>query len=377
MRVAATEDAYHFVTGLSLALAAGGPVLDRSRWFQASGEALHLEWAKWADLLVVAPATADALAGAANGMARDVVGALVLAGVPRVAWAPGMNPEMWRQEAVQRNVARLREAGHEILGPESGAMAAVGEGEGSGRMVEPEEIARFVESLDAARDLEGLHLLVSAGPTREYLDPVRYISNPSSGKMGYAIAAAAARRGARVTLVSGPTNLPEPNGVERLEVESAEEMLAVLRGEFGNSHALVMAAAVADWRPASPSDRKEPKVAGPQSIEFVRTPDILEELASERTHQVMVGFAMETDAGVERAAQKARRKKLDFICLNYPTREGSAFGSDENEVVIVKGDGNTRALPRMQKTQLAGEILDEVKVLLESSARHAPPQPHD
>jgi phosphopantothenoylcysteine decarboxylase/phosphopantothenate--cysteine ligase len=365
VRAVATDDAYAFVTSLSLSLAAGGEVLDRTSWFAPHGRALHLEWARWADLLLVAPATADAMAAAAHGHARDVVSALVVAGVPRVAWAPAMNGEMWRNRAVQRNVDRLRADGHQILGPAQGAMAAVGEREGAGRMLEPDDLARRAASLFLPRDLEGRHILVSAGPTREYLDPVRFLSNPSSGRMGYAVAEAAALRGAQVTLVSGPSTLAEPAGVSVRRIESAAEMLAELSGAFASSDALVMTAAVADWRPARPAEHKEPKMGERLSIELVRTPDILETLAPQRTTQAMVGFAMETREGTERAAEKARRKRLDFICLNYPTREGSAFGGVDNEVTIVTPEGGVEPLPRMSKRELADLILDRIAALFE------------
>ena len=360
VRAAATEDAYKFVTPLSLSLAAGGPVLDRELWFEASGRALHLEWAEWADLLLVAPATADAMASAAQGRGDDVVSALVLAGVTRVAWAPAMNGLMWEAPAVQRNVEQLRTDGHYVLGPAEGAMAAFGESGGPGRMLEAEELVERAGVLCAAGDLEGRSVLVSAGPTREYLDPVRYISNPSSGRMGYAVAEAAASRGAKVTLVSGPSSLRPPRSVEVVEVVTAQEMLEALSASFDSADALVMTAAVADWRPAAPAGQKVPKSGARQVLELVRTPDILEALAPRRQRRVMVGFAMETEEGVARAAEKARRKGLDFICLNYPNRAGSAFGGEENEVTVVEADGSSEPMPRMSKLQLAHVILDRV-----------------
>jgi len=199
VRAAATDDALHFVTELSLAVAAGGEVLGRAAWFRPDGEARHLSWARWADALVVAPATADALASAATARADDVVSALVLAGVPRVVWVPAMNTAMWEHPLVARNVSTLRSLGHDVLGPAVGALAAKGEGAGIGRMIEPETIAARLPGILGPRDLAGKRVLVSAGPTREYLDPVRYLSNPSSGKMGFAVAEAARDRGASAT----------------------------------------------------------------------------------------------------------------------------------------------------------------------------------
>lgn len=390
VRAAATEDAFHFVTRVSLALASGGEVLDRQRWFEPDGRALHLEWAEWADLLLVAPATADSLASAAQGRAGDPVSALVLAGAVRVAWAPAMNGRMWSAPAVERNVERLRGDGHSVWGPAPGAMAAVGETGGAGRMLEPEQLVELVsETLGrpagspeagqttqpvdgpasqpaAGRDLTGRHLLVSAGPTREFLDPVRFLSNPSSGRMGYSVAQAARQRGARVTLVSGPVDLPVPETVQVKRVISAEEMLGEMQAAFAASDAVVMTAAVADWRAAQTARQKEPKSGDSRNLELVRTPDILERLAAERKAQIMVGFAMETEEGVARAAEKARRKGLDFICLNYPTREGSAFGGEENEVTIVTPDGAAELLPRMSKVAIAHLILDRIARLFET-----------
>jgi phosphopantothenoylcysteine decarboxylase/phosphopantothenate--cysteine ligase len=368
VRAAATDDAYRFVTPLALSLAAGGEVLDRQRWFDPHGRALHLEWAEWADLLLVAPATADALGSAAHGHAGDVVSALALASVGRVAWAPAMNGEMWAHPAVQRNVELLLSYEHAILGPAVGQMAAVGESEGPGRMLEPEELVEEVRILFGPRDLDGRQVLVSAGPTREYLDPVRFLSNPSSGRMGYAVAAAARQRGARVTLISGPTSLTAPAGVELRRVTTAAEMLAEVESEFAACDALIMTAAVADWRAARVAEEKASKRGDSLTVELVRTPDILERLAGVRERQVVVGFAMETQEGVARAADKARRKRLDFICLNYPTRHGSAFGGDQNEVTIVTADGTAEPLPRMSKRELAHLILGRVVRLMAEPA---------
>ena len=357
VRVVATDDALYFVTKLSLAVAAGGEVFDREAWFAPDGQARHIDWARWADALLVAPATADALASAATGRGDDVISALILAGVPEVVWAPAMNTEMWRHLAVERNVETLRTFGHHFIGPSKGNLAAKGEGAGVGRMVEPEEIVARLGNL-FQRDLAGHHVLVSAGPTREYLDPVRFISNPSSGRMGYALAEAAAARGARVTLVSGPTSLTRPHSVERVDVESAEEMLEALSDHFEGASILIMSAAVADWRAADIATEKQAKSGDEQTLALKRTPDILETLSERKKQQIMVGFAMETHQGVERAADKAKRKKLEFICLNYPTQENTAFGGDTNKVTIVTADESAEELPLMSKRDLADVILD-------------------
>lgn len=364
VRVMATDDAYHFVTPLSLAVAAGGEPFDRSTWFRADGEARHISWARWADVVVVAPATADALASAAQGRANDVVSALLLAFDGRVLFAPAMNETMWRHPAVERNVTRLRDDGHRFVGPATGSLAARHEDAGVGRMSEPEEIVAAVARLSAPADWFGRHVLVSAGPTREYLDPVRFLSNPSSGKMGFAVAAAARDRGARVTVVAGPTTAEPPIDVVLERVESAEEMLAALQRHWESCDALVMAAAVADWRPRDRAAEKQPKQGEEQTVTLLRTPDILETLAAGKGERVLVGFAMETDRGVERAQEKAQKKRLDFICLNYPTRPGSGFGGDMNEITIVTPDGASEQLGPATKRSLADDILDRALPLL-------------
>lgn len=358
VRAAATEDAYHFITKLSLAVAAGGEVVDRETWFTPHGRALHIELARWADLLVVAPASADALASAATGRADDIVSATILAGIPAVAWVPAMNTEMWHHAAVQHNIQTLQGYGHQILGPAHGTLAARGEGTGVGRMLEPEEVVTAIQNLFRPQDLTGQHVLVSAGPTREYLDPVRFISNPSSGKMGYAIAEAAKARGATVTLVSGPTSLPAPSGIDTVHVESAQEMLNALAQHLPSATVLVMTAAVADWRAAHPAAEKQAKMGEKQTVAFIRTPDILQAFAPQKGDKVFIGFAMETNQGVERAADKARRKNLDFICLNYPTRPDTGFGGDTNQVTIVTPDAQAEELPLTTKRALADLILD-------------------
>ena len=363
VRVAATDDAYHFVTKLSLAIAAGEPVFDRDAWFTPDGEARHIEWARWADALIVAPATADALASAATGRADDVVSALNITGVPKVIWAPAMNTAMWEHAAVKQNVERLREMDHGFIGPVYGSLAAKNEGEGVGRMAEPEEIVAALPGFFKAQDLQGQQVLVSAGPTREYLDPVRFISNPSSGKMGYAVAEAALSRGANVTLVTGPSSLTPPAGATVEHVETAQEMLEALQKHFAAADTLVMSAAVADWRLETVAKEKQAKMGERQTLELVRTPDILSELVKERKNQIMVGFAMETHQGVERAADKAKRKGLDFICLNYPTKAQTAFGGDNNEITIVTPQGDAEELPIMSKLEIAHIILDRVLTL--------------
>lgn len=359
VKVAATDDAYHFITKLSLAIAAGSSIFDREAWFMPDGQARHIDLARWADMMVIAPATADALASAALGKADDVISATILAGVPKVVWVPAMNTKMWEYPAVKNNVATLASYGHAFLGPVFGDLAAKDEGSGMGRMMEPTDIVAALPSLFTSKDLTGKKVLVSAGPTREYIDPVRFISNPSSGKMGYAVAAAAQSRGADVHLVSGPSSLNAPTGVNLSKIESAEEMLAAISEDFDNCDILVMTAAVADWKASDQKQEKQAKMGDTQSLELTRTPDILKTLSARKKQQIVVGFAMETHKGVERAADKATRKKMDFICLNYPKKAGSAFGGDSNEVTIVMPDGDFEELPRMSKRDIAEIIFDK------------------
>jgi phosphopantothenoylcysteine decarboxylase/phosphopantothenate--cysteine ligase len=361
VRVLATPRALEFITPLSLAVAAGGEVATEEAWFRPDGRALHIDLARWAEVVLVAPATAEAMAKAALGLADDLLSATLLAGARRVAWAPAMNEAMWLAPQTQGHAERLKALGHAVFGPGYGPLAAIGEGEGWGRMLEPEELLERLEAFLAPKDLLGLRLLVSAGPTREYLDPVRFISNPSSGRMGYAVAEAARDRGAEVVLVSGPTCLKAPWGVEVVRVESALEMRQAILERYPWAKVVVMAAAVADYRPAEVLKDKEPKAEAEKTIRLVPNPDILKELGERKEGRVLVGFAMETASGLERAQEKLRRKNLDLIALNWVNREGVGFGSPENEVVLIARDGRVLELPRMEKRQVAHRILDLVK----------------
>ncbi len=365
VRVLASERALAFTTELALATASGAPVATEAAWFAADGRVLHLELADWADLVLVAPATAAALARAASGLAEDLLTATLVAGAGRVLWAPAMNPKMWADPTVQANVARLKARGHAFAGPAVGAMAGVGEAPGEGRMLEPEALAEWARFLLSRKDFAGKTVLVTAGPTREHLDPVRFLSNPSSGRMGYAVAQAARDRGARVVLVSGPSALPPPFGVTFVPVVSADEMRDAVLRHYPEADLVVMAAAVADWRPAEFKAEKEAKLGAEKTLRLVRTPDILAELGRDKGHRVLVGFAMETSAGPERALWKLRKKNLDLVCLNYPTEPDTAFGAEENRLILVEPSGRTEALPRAKKRELADRILDRVRGIMQ------------
>ncbi len=365
-RVIATEAALHFVTPLSLSTAADSPLHTDRTWFSPQPVAEHLTLAR-ADVVVCVGAGADLLSRAAQGRASDLASATLLSVRAPVLWVPAMNERMWQHPAVQTNVATLKGWGQQFLGPEYGRFGSHGEGEGLGRMAEPEALAAAALALlhpasqpPRAPDLKGRRVVVSAGPTREYLDPVRFISNPSSGKMGFAVAQAARDRGAEVVLVTGPVNLPDPPGVEVRPIESALQLRDAVLDAAHSADVVVMTAAVADYRAAEQKNEKQAKVAQQLQIDLVPNPDILAELGASKAGRVLVGFAMETHAGVERAAAKAARKNADFILLNYPTREGTAFGGDDNQVTLVRPDGTHEEWPRLSKLEVAHRILDEV-----------------
>lgn len=361
VQVIATPSALAFITELSLATAADGEVATDATWFEPRPDAQHLTLAR-VDAAVVVGASADLLARAAGGQASDLASATLLSVAGPVLWVPAMNERMWRHPAVQANVARLRGWGHSFLGPEVGSFGTRGEGAGLGRMAEPEDIAAATLALlhpPHPRDLAGLKVVVSAGPTREYLDPVRFISNPSSGKMGFAVAEEARSRGAEVLLVTGPVSLSDPPGIQVTRIETALELRDAVLEAARDADLVVMTAAVADYRAAERASEKQAKVAGDVTIRLTPNPDILAELGQQKGNRVLVGFAMETHAGIERAALKAQRKNADFILLNYPTREGTAFGGDDNEVTLVRPDGTFEAWPRLSKREVARRLLDE------------------
>lgn len=369
-QVIATRAALEFITELSLATAAGVAVATDETWFAPRPDAQHLQLAK-VDAVVIVGASADLLARAATGQAGDLASATLLSVRSPVLWVPAMNERMWLHPAVQANVQTVRGWGHVFLGPAVGAFGTAGEGSGVGRMSEPQDIAaevvRLLEGstsgpLDApatAQDMRGLRVVVSAGPTREYLDPVRFISNPSSGKMGFAVAENARDRGASVTLVTGPVSLGDPPGMKVVRIDSALQLRDAVVGASQAADIVVMTAAVADYRAAELATEKQAKVAGDVTIHLTPNPDILAELGRSKGKRVLVGFAMETHAGVERAAGKAQRKNADFILLNYPTREGTSFGGDDNQVTLVRADGSFEDWPRSSKREVARKLLDE------------------
>jgi phosphopantothenoylcysteine decarboxylase/phosphopantothenate--cysteine ligase len=367
VRCVLTPTAHHFVAPLALQTVSGEAV--RSELFDPAqeGEIGHIALADWAEAVVLAPATADLLARLAGGHANDLVSTLLLATRAPVLAAPAMNVNMWRHPATQANVATLRERGVRFVGPASGELACGWEGEG--RMAEPAEIQDALELLLGRPSLAGERVLVTAGGTRERIDSVRALVNRSSGKMGFAIAAEAARRGAEVALVAAPSSLPTPAGVRRVDVESALEMRDAVSGELAASTVVVMAAAVADFRPAQAAARKIKKEdlaegAG-LTLELVPNPDILREISAERGPRVVVGFAAESHDVVEAARRKLLRKGCDLIVANDVSRSDAGFESDRNAVWFVWPGGDVEELPLLPKEEVARRLLDRVEKLRE------------
>jgi len=374
VQVVMTRGAREFVTPLTFAALSGQKVIT-DLFAESSGEANlesaieHIAVAQRTDLLLVAPATADILAKFARGIADDFLTTLYLASTAPVIVAPAMNVNMWNHAATQENVEMLRARGVKIVDPDEGYLACGMTG--AGRLAGQAAIVAAVhEALHAVRDLAGEKVLVTAGPTRENLDPVRYLTNRSSGKMGYAVAEAASRRGAHVILVSGPTSLEAPAGVERIDVQSADEMHRAVLGKVADCSIAIFAAAVADYRPTESNGQKIKRNKESTTISLEPTPDILASVARNKGERFIVGFAAETDHVAENARQKLAAKNADLIVANDVTAEGAGFDHDTNIVTLFSRDGRDLALPRMSKSEVAQRILDEV-VRLRSTLRAA------
>lgn len=331
----------------------------------ARGQALdHIHLARSAHAVVVAPATADFLARAAHGRADDLLAACLLATEAPVLLVPAMNDRMWAHPQTRANAAHLRAIGYQLLDPEEGMLAA-GEGSGPGRMPEPETIFAHVGRLLEPHDLGGRRVVITAGPTRERIDPVRFISNRSSGKMGVALAAAAWRRGASVTLVAGAMEVEPPPGVTLVRVESTDEMADAVAHALPDADALIMAAAPADFRPAHVAEQKIKKTSSPESVELEPTRDILAStIGCRRKGAVAVGFALETENLLANARKKLESKELDLIVANSAGEEGAAFGADTNRVTLIARDGAVEELSLRPKSEVADAILDRVEAKL-------------
>ncbi len=367
VRVAMTEAATRFVGPLTLQALTQRPVLTDVLDAAQEGRYGHLDVARGAELLVVAPATADLVGRLRAGLGDDAVTTVALACRCPVLLAPAMNTAMWEHELVQANVAALLATGrHHLVGPASGVLA---DGDvGPGRLAEPDELLEAARGLLAPKDLAGRRVVITAGPTREHLDPVRFISNPSTGRMGFALAAAARDRGARVTLVAGPTELSPPAGVEVVRITSADELLAAALPAAKAADAFLSVAAVADQRPAKRAAQKAKKREGAERLELVRTPDVLlavsQAVHRARRRPVLVGFAAETERLLDHGAEKLARKKLDLLVANDVSEPGSGFGAATNRVTILAPGVAPETLPRLAKREVAEAILDRVAKLL-------------
>ena len=380
VQVVTTRSATQFVTHTALQAVSGRPV--RSDLWDAAAEAAmgHIELARWADALLIAPATADLLSRLANGRADDLLATVCLASKAPLVLAPAMNHVMWNHPATQHNVAVLVERGATLLGPDDGDQAC---GEfGPGRMREPEALVEGLETLlqpgnrQPSAVLAGKRVVVTAGPTREAIDPVRYISNHSSGKQGYALAAAARAAGAEVVLISGPVNLPTPIGVTRIDVTSALEMHDSALAQAANCDIFVGVAAVADYRPATPATQKIKKANHPSdrlALDLAENPDIIASVAALPNAPVTIGFAAETEHSLENARSKCRRKGLDAIVVNDVSDRSIGFNSEQNAATMIWGAGELE-LAKQPKAQLAEEIVAQIARLFVEQLANTHPE---
>lgn len=360
VRVVLTEHACQFVQPLTFETLSGNPAYTDS--FDRKYEIGHVALAKWADLLLIAPATANCMAKMSCGVADDLLSTTCLAVRCPVLLAPAMNSAMWRNPATQANLALLRSRGVRFVGPEAGHLAC-GDDD-VGRMSEPEQIVEAVEAiLNPQRDLEGLKVLVTAGPTVERIDPVRYITNRSTGKMGYALAEAARDRGANVTLISGPTKLTAPEGVELVRIESSAQLCAAVLERGGKADVVVQAAAPADFRPKNVAERKIKKTGENMTLELEATTDIAAELGRRKQPgQILVAFAAETNDVMDNARGKLIKKNADLIVANDVSRSDAGFGVDTNVITLITAS-DVRALEKMSKRAAADAILSRVREL--------------
>ena len=358
VQVIMTRGAMEFVTPLTFQTLSARPVATDTFNLTQESEIGHINLADSADIFVIAPATANVIGKIAAGIADDLLTTVLMATQAPVVIAPAMNIHMYENLILQENLRKLRRVGYHILEPADGYLACGYEGKG--RLPEPESILEQIRCRLKKKDLAGEKLLITAGPSREPLDPVRYISNRSSGKMGYALARAAARRGAGVVLISGPTALEPPAGIKLTLVNTAAEMRQAILNEFATCTAVIMAAAVADYHPVEFSPEKMKRGTGPLEVRLEPNADILKELSQRKDGKLLVGFAAETGNLEANAEKKLREKNLDMIIANDVTKEGSGFDGDTNIVTIFDRRGATRSLPLMSKDEVAEQIFDHL-----------------
>ncbi|MCL5035946.1 MAG: bifunctional phosphopantothenoylcysteine decarboxylase/phosphopantothenate--cysteine ligase CoaBC [Chloroflexi bacterium] len=361
VKVVMTEAAARFVGEITFRVLSGNPVgmglFDSPEGWDVN----HVALAQEADLIIVAPATANVIGKAANGLADDLLSCVIMASRRSVLFAPAMNSGMYESDAVQANIETLKSRGFHFIGPGTGDLAC---GQGVGRMEEPGIIFEAAAGLLSCKTLDGVPVVITAGPTREKIDAVRFISNPSTGRMGYAAAREAARRGACVTLISGPSDLSDPFGVKIIRVQSALDMQKALDENLPGSKIFISAAAVSDFRPSEPEDYKIKKSDASLNVELVPNPDLLALAGKNKGGRIHVGFAAETEDMKENALKKLGEKNLDMIVANDIRSEDSGFGTETDRAMIILSDGTAEDLPVMKKEELAGIILDRVEKLL-------------
>ncbi len=355
-----TKSAMEFVTPLTFQTLSRNPVYHDTFDEKDPSGVAHIDLADWADLVVIAPATANSIGKLANGIADDMTSTTLLATTAPIMIAPAMNVHMYEHPAVYSNMEKLADFGYRFIEPGEGLLACGYVGKG--RLAEPIEILEAIGAFFKEAEnqiLQNKHVLITAGPTREHIDPVRYFSNRSTGKMGYALAEAAVSLGAKVTLVSGPSVLKPPFGVDMIPVETAEEMFEAVMDHYADADLVIKSAAVADYRPKLTYDSKVKKSEGDLSVEMERTKDILKELGRSKTRQILVGFAAETDDVERYAKDKLERKNLDMIVANDVSQKGSGFEGDTNQVYIYGRDGHEHKSALISKKQAAELVLEE------------------
>jgi phosphopantothenoylcysteine decarboxylase/phosphopantothenate--cysteine ligase len=358
VRIMMTKNAQWFVGPLTFEALSGQPVC--TDLFEKNDDASirHIQWAEAADAVVIAPATANIIGKLSCGIADDALSTFMLAVACPVIVCPSMNTHMFESRALQRNLETLRADGHFIIDPESGTLACGTTG--PGRLPEPEDIVDRIANYLSTKDLKDKKILVTSGPTRESVDPVRFISNPSSGKMGFAVARAAEYRGGEVTLIAGPTHLPDPNNVKVIRIQTAREMAQAVFENVEDSDIIIKTAAVSDYSPKDPSTQKIKKEKGELVLYLERTQDILKEIGRRKMNQILVGFAAETESLEQHAETKRVEKNLDIIVGNIVGEPSSGFGADTNKVTLFYKDGTKEPLPMMEKDALAHILLDRI-----------------
>jgi phosphopantothenoylcysteine decarboxylase/phosphopantothenate--cysteine ligase len=369
VKVIMTKNATEFITPLTMQTLSGNPVFIDMYSLIKDFEMAHISLAEYADIFVVAPATANVIGKIASGIADDLLTTTIMATKSPVLICPAMNTNMYMNPIVKENVAKLASNGYCFVEPGYGELAC--KTEGTGRLAELSHIIEEVESILTEKDFVGEKVLVTAGPTREPFDPVRYITNYSSGKMGYAMATMARRRGADVVLISGPTSLQPPSGVKFLSVSSAMKMRDAVMNHLAGSTVIIKSAAVADYKPLTQSKSKIKKQDGPLAISLELNPDIISEISKKKEkNQILVGFAMESENLIKNANKKLIEKNMDFIVANDLTEEGAGFQTDTNIIKIIRRGGHVESLPKMEKIEVASAILDRIKQLRTKKVDH-------